>query len=1176
MLIWLLRLVSFAALAGFAAAVWFAGPMIGFGDARPLESVWPRAIIIGVAVALVAAYYGIRFWMMRQSQMALEAAISDAETGGSDASVLKTRMNEAIETLKRTGRRRNFLYELPWYIVIGPPGAGKTTALVNSGLKFPLAGSGEAQPVSGVGGTRYCDWWFTDEAVIIDTAGRYTTQDSDNESDKRSWLAFLALLKKNRGRQPINGVILAISLSDMMTLDGQSLGAHAIEIRNRLQELHDELRIEFPVYLLFTKADLVVGFMEYFGDFDEDRRRAVWGATFQVANREENLIGEAPAEFDALGKRLSEEMADRLQDEKDPLARIAAFGFPAQFSALKPRILDFLGRIFEPSRKQSPAGLRGFYFSSGTQEGTPIDQVLGAIGRSFGGMDAKPHLSGSGKSFFLHDLLSKVIFAESAWVSRDRKAEHREAVLRYGGMAAIGLVAAAIVGTLAWSFVNNRSLVASTGEAVEQYRTTAGDLLMANTVADVDLENVIGPLEELRNLPVGYENRDLTVPTRESFGYSQRPRLVSAAETAYREALERMFRPRLLLQLEQTVEANMAKPAELYDPLKVYLMLAGKAPKVDANVIVAWMRNDWAKNRYPGETNRAGREELEKHLRAMLELGAEHDPQVNLDQALVESAQRSLGRMTVADRATALIESAAASAGLRNFSLAEHAGSEAPLVFETTDGSDVSKLSIPSLYTYSGFNDFYLTQLASVAQRVTEDQWVLGAGGQQGGVDQELMRLGPEMLDRYGKDFVAAWTGMLDKVKFKSLSADKPQYVALSAVGSQTSPVRQLFEAIASETALTRQPETITQTSTSVDERAQGLARIGIILATGKSQSRAGAAFANAGEVVPGANIEAQFRPFQVLASGPPGRRPIDALVQNFNDIHESLDLSAALTGQAERATANLQLQISNMRANASRLPKALSRMVLAAADEFEGDAAETSMTQLNQTLAETVSQPCEEALIDRYPFTGSSASDMSMEEFSRVFAPDGIIDRFFAQNLAPLVSMGGQNWEWKQETQLGRKLSKASLKKFQLAAEIRDTFFPMGGSIPAVNITFTPFSLHGDADQALLDVNGQIVQSYQTGSSPATVIWPGSSGAESTTLSLTPELPGRDSALRYDGPWGLKRLFNAASLNRNGDNLEARFVIGGRDVAYTVQFSSIGNPFALPALSEFSCPASL
>jgi len=89
-------------------------------------------------------------------------------------------MNDALTTLKAaSGNKSGYLYDLPWYVIIGPPGAGKTTALVNSGLKFPLSRGTTPAAVAGVGGTRYCDWWFTEEAVLIDTAGRYTYADSD-------------------------------------------------------------------------------------------------------------------------------------------------------------------------------------------------------------------------------------------------------------------------------------------------------------------------------------------------------------------------------------------------------------------------------------------------------------------------------------------------------------------------------------------------------------------------------------------------------------------------------------------------------------------------------------------------------------------------------------------------------------------------------------------------------------------------------------------------------------------------------------------------------------------------------------------------------------------------------------------------------------------------------------
>ncbi|RUV82642.1 MAG: type VI secretion system membrane subunit TssM [Mesorhizobium sp.] len=1174
MMRWVLRLFSLLALAGFSAAVWYAGPLIRYADTRPLGPVWLRTTIIGVAVALLAIFYGIRFWQARKAQKAIETGIVRSGDRNDDSGVLEARMSEAIATLKQSSGRRNFLYEIPWYIIIGPPGAGKTTALVNSGLKFPLAGSGNAQPLAGVGGTRSCDWWFTEDAVLIDTAGRYTTQDSDAERDKASWLGFLGLLKKYRTGQPINGVILAISVADLIGFDDQQLDAHVTEIRSRLRELHETLKIQFPVYLLFTKADLVAGFMDYFGDLDEARRRKVWGATFQTTDRNRNMVGETSAEFDALARQLADEIADRLQDEADPVARIAIFGFPAQFVALRTRVVRFVTSLFDASRAQVNVSLRGFYFSSGTQEGTPIDQVLGAIGRNFGSA-SQAHLSGTGKSFFLHDLLAKVIFPEAGWVSFDRTAERRARLARFGSLAAIALAAFASLGVLGLSYFANESLIGSTRQAMAQYRDGADSLLRSTTVTDVDLENVIGPLDQLRNLPAGYETAGQTKPIEESFGLSQRDRLLSASKSAYRQALERSFRSRLLVQAERTIQAKMADPIALYEPLKIYLMLGGKAPKVDDELIVSWMKQDWEENRYPGENNREGRAQLEKHLRAMLALDDAYDPVFELNQPLVEAAQRSLGRMSLADRASALIRSAVYAARLQDFSVAAKAGPEAQLLFERMDGAELADLGVPGLYTKAGFNGFYLPQLSRIAQMLVDDQWVLGGGGEQGGIDQDLPRLGPELIDRYGKEFASAWNGALDQLKFRAMLKDKPQYITLSAAASPDSPLDRLFTAIADETALTKDGAAFAgDTGTAQQDpvvMAKGLARIGLQIAGGKSQSRAGASSSATQNA--GASVEAQFRPFQALVSGSSGRRPLDALTQNFHDIYQSVKLAADVPAQTERVNANLKLQISTMRANASRLPKQLARMVDAAADEFEGNVAETSVANLNQMLDETVTRPCEEAVNGHYPFAGDGSEEISLADFAKLFAPGGLMDRFFAQNLAPLIDMTGQDWTWKQEARSSRDLAKSTLKAFQSAAEIRSAFFPSGGSAPSVSITFTPSSLNSEVDSAVLNIDGQTVQSTQAGNAPSTVTWPGGGASGSASLSLTPEMPGRESALKFEGPWALKRLLDKASVTSNGAGAEARFVIGGRDVAYKMESGSGANPFLLPALSGFSCP---
>src|SRR6202040_444617 len=139
----------------------------------------------------------------------------EKERPSAEATKLRERFEEAAAALTKQRRRPGHsLYDLPWFVFIGAPGSGKTTALLNSGLKFPLEQRMGKAAVRGVGGTRNCDWWFTEEAVFLDTAGRYTTQDSDAASDSEGWKEFLTLLATHRKRRPLNGIVLTISVQD--------------------------------------------------------------------------------------------------------------------------------------------------------------------------------------------------------------------------------------------------------------------------------------------------------------------------------------------------------------------------------------------------------------------------------------------------------------------------------------------------------------------------------------------------------------------------------------------------------------------------------------------------------------------------------------------------------------------------------------------------------------------------------------------------------------------------------------------------------------------------------------------------------------------------------------------------------------------------------------------------
>ncbi len=218
---------------------------------------------------------------------------------------LREGFEHAVATLKER-KRSHTLYDLPWYVFIGAPGSGKTTALLSSGLNFAVEQGGGKARLKGIGGTRNCDWWFTDEAIFLDTAGRFTTQDSDASSDSAGWKEFLTLLRQYRHRRPINGVILTISAKDLMTLGAAGREAQVEAARLRLRELNRELQIQLPVYVMVTMCDMVAGFAEYFDDLAQDTRAQVWGVTFPY---EQTLNGESTQrfvpEFEALITRLN-------------------------------------------------------------------------------------------------------------------------------------------------------------------------------------------------------------------------------------------------------------------------------------------------------------------------------------------------------------------------------------------------------------------------------------------------------------------------------------------------------------------------------------------------------------------------------------------------------------------------------------------------------------------------------------------------------------------------------------------------------------------------------------------------------------------------------------------------------------------------------------------------------
>jgi type VI secretion system protein ImpL len=419
--------------------------------------------------------------------------------------------------------------------------------------------------------------------------------------------------------------------------------------------------------------------------------------------------------------------------------------------------------------------------------------------------------------------------------------------------------------------------------------------------------------------------------------------------------------------------------------------------------------------------------------------------------------------------------------------------------------------------------------------------------------------------------------------------------VALSAAGAATSPIKQIIESIRAETQLTRERptpkmNTADQAEAAAAQVARGAAlnraqaassRLGINLPKSDGGGAPQEGLLGGGEA-PGAGIEAQLKAFHLLLEGGAGRNPVDTLLQNFTDIGQNLAIAATNPAQAAAANNALVQNVATLRATASRFPPPFDQMIRTAANDFEGDATSTTVATLQQSLGDEVTRVCQQIVTNRYPFFRGSDREVPLADFARLFAPNGIMDKFFSQHLAPFVDQSRTPWTWRLDSRIARDLSPVTLRQFQQALEIRDGFFPTGGNLPSFNMTVTPLTLSGDAANARFEINGTVVASQQGVNAPTNVTWPGGGiGRTAITLGGGGGFFGggffsQPSVVQREGAWSFFRMLESGSVLKQGDGVIGSFVVSGREVSYQINVGSLLNPLVMPALREFRCPTGI
>ncbi|WP_432413221.1 type VI secretion system membrane subunit TssM [Pantoea allii] len=654
---------SFIGVTALSCLLWMLGPLIAWDETRPLEPALHREIAVSIlyllwiVLQLIPAVY--RAWYNSRLLDLLQVVESDdpAERQATEA-LLSQRFSDAAMRLKRThfGRRQgslwarinaNYLYQLPWYLMIGAPGAGKTTALLNAGLKFPLTDTFGHEAVRGVGGTRHCDWWFTDSAVLIDTAGRYALQESQRARDASEWQSFINLLKRYRARQPINGVIMTISVADLLSDSAEARFEQANALRERLTELHQHTGIHFPVYIMLTKTDLLKGFMSYYGTLDKARRDAIWGFTFPWDAGKPNKQDWHPhfdLQFTQLAQKLQLQLADQMTHERDLNERAECFLFPQEFSSLRPLLSEYLDIVFSQRADTVAWNPRGLFFTSGTQEGLPFDRVMGELSRKLQLRQAGSHSiaawdrvnrnspipGNKGQSFFIRDLLSNLVFKESGLAGSNRRWEYRNQLLHWIGY---GMLAGALVimsGLWLVSYYQNQHYLQQVSARMPVISQQSQQVI--HQPAD-NIFDLLPFLNNLVKLPVSDQFSLDNPPFTMRAGLYRGNQVSDAAWALYQNALKSLLLPRVAQQITNLLRNDPGDDNEYSrNALRAYQMLY-QPRNYDGEFLRAWLLQNLQRS-LPDKVSARDLQQLDWHLSQLLDQQIQSSPYAR-DNALM-------------------------------------------------------------------------------------------------------------------------------------------------------------------------------------------------------------------------------------------------------------------------------------------------------------------------------------------------------------------------------------------------------------------------------------------------------------------------------------------------------------------------------------------------------------
>jgi type VI protein secretion system component VasK len=422
-------------------------------------------VALGVLALVIVVAIGVEWW--RRPRPAPDPALQE----------LHARWRDFFDRFVKSGKERA-IERLPWFIVVGNSGSGKTTALRNSGVQFDLTIPDRATDRGG----RTFDWLLSGKAILLDVGGSLIADET--EPGHAIWVALLELLRdhpsyapwigphiretlalrrlrQGRSRIPLNGLVITVGVDDLLLKDSEEIVAEANRLRARIDELIRALEVQLPIYLVLTKCDLIQGFVDSFGRLPDSRLAQGFGWTNPSPKVDDvRQMLEEPLEHQREEARKLRTAV--LRDAQDPRILRNIYLFPEELRTVKAGIKQYCDAMFRPKQPNEPISLRGVYLTSALQTGATIAKLLDSLG--FHPEPVSASVVGQ-RSYFLRGLLQDRLDADKGTASRRTK----HPMLIKQNLGRSGIIALCVLAAC-WAYVSfkgNRGLVIRARESIE-------------------------------------------------------------------------------------------------------------------------------------------------------------------------------------------------------------------------------------------------------------------------------------------------------------------------------------------------------------------------------------------------------------------------------------------------------------------------------------------------------------------------------------------------------------------------------------------------------------------------------------------------------------------------------------------------------------------------------------